>query len=61
MLNNYPRSKYLHPPNIFKKEYILKNDGTNAVKEGNKFFIGSNSVDYIIIEEPLIIFLNNFL
>ena len=23
-------------------------------------FIGSNSVDYIIIEEPLIIFLNNF-
>ena len=60
MFDTYPKSRYLHPPNIFKKEYILINDGTNSKIEADKFFDGSDSVDYIVIEQNLITFLNNF-
>lgn len=60
LFDTYPKSRYIHPPNIFKKEYILLNDNTNAQKEADKYFYNDDPVNFIVVKDPLIYFLNNF-
>ena len=57
ILNSYPISKYVHPPNIYKKIYLLKIDGTNKVIEVDKIFL-NKKLEYIIIEKDLKSFLD---
>ena len=56
MYNSLPISRYVHPPNIYKKKYLLKNNNTSTINEANNIFL-KNSPKYIIVENTL----NNFL
>lgn len=56
IFNSYPISKYVHPPNIYKKNYLLNIDGTNKIKEADKIFF-NKKLQFIIIDKDLKSFL----